>query len=205
MNTLRLDDEAIFHVARKIEAPEARAAYLAQVCGELDWIVMKALEKDRNRRYETAMPSRWTWQRYLKDEQGAGVSAVGGLPPPRISRRHRESDRGGCYGCRSGRGGFGPGCQHGRYRPWPGQGAPSARPGAGGAAGAGGRLLRGLRESRGDDEGLQLRVLRPRDVGALGIARTTKLEDRNFAFWARDETKDAKSKEAGGSTTWNRG
>ena len=26
--------------------------------GELDWIVMKALEKDRNRRYETAMPCR---------------------------------------------------------------------------------------------------------------------------------------------------
>ena len=25
--------------------------------GELDWIVMKALEKDRNRRYETAAPS----------------------------------------------------------------------------------------------------------------------------------------------------
>src|SRR5436309_12912447 len=34
MNSLRLDDEAIFHVARKIEAPEARAAYLDQVCGE---------------------------------------------------------------------------------------------------------------------------------------------------------------------------
>ncbi len=33
MNPLQLDDEAIFHVARKIEAPEARAAYLAQVCG----------------------------------------------------------------------------------------------------------------------------------------------------------------------------
>jgi serine/threonine protein kinase/tetratricopeptide (TPR) repeat protein len=33
MNSLRLDDEAIFHVARKIEAPEARAAYLDQVCG----------------------------------------------------------------------------------------------------------------------------------------------------------------------------
>ena len=33
MNQLQLDDEAIFHVARGIEAPEARAAYLAQVCG----------------------------------------------------------------------------------------------------------------------------------------------------------------------------
>jgi hypothetical protein len=34
MNPLQLDDEAIFHVARKIEAPEARAAYLEQVCGD---------------------------------------------------------------------------------------------------------------------------------------------------------------------------
>src|SRR3954454_4236839 len=34
MNSLRLNDEAIFHVARKIEGPEARAAYLDQVCGE---------------------------------------------------------------------------------------------------------------------------------------------------------------------------
>src|SRR3954451_12221480 len=34
MNSLRLDDETIFHVARKIEAPEARGAYLDQVCGE---------------------------------------------------------------------------------------------------------------------------------------------------------------------------
>ena len=30
----QLDEEAIFHVARKIEPPEARAAYLWQVCGE---------------------------------------------------------------------------------------------------------------------------------------------------------------------------
>jgi serine/threonine protein kinase/Flp pilus assembly protein TadD len=34
MSPLRRDDEAIFHVARRIEAPEARAAYLDQVCGE---------------------------------------------------------------------------------------------------------------------------------------------------------------------------
>jgi hypothetical protein len=29
-----LDDETIFHVARKIAEPEARLAYLAHVCGE---------------------------------------------------------------------------------------------------------------------------------------------------------------------------
>jgi len=42
---------------------------LSQLCrGELDWIVMKALEKDRNRRYETASAFAADVQRYLKDE-----------------------------------------------------------------------------------------------------------------------------------------
>jgi serine/threonine protein kinase len=38
------------------------------VRGELDWIVMKALEKDRNRRYETANGFAIDIQRYLADE-----------------------------------------------------------------------------------------------------------------------------------------
>src|SRR5436305_3081817 len=36
--------------------------------GELDWIVMKALEKDRNRRYDTASSFAADVQRYLQDE-----------------------------------------------------------------------------------------------------------------------------------------
>jgi WD40 repeat protein len=40
----------------------------ALVRGELDWIVMKALEKDRNRRYETASALAADVQRYLHDE-----------------------------------------------------------------------------------------------------------------------------------------
>jgi serine/threonine protein kinase/Flp pilus assembly protein TadD len=38
------------------------------VRGELDWIVMKALEKDRNRRYETASAFATDVQRFLHDE-----------------------------------------------------------------------------------------------------------------------------------------
>lgn len=45
------------------------------VRGELDWIVMKALEKDRNRRYETANGFAQDVQRYLADE------AVHACPP----------------------------------------------------------------------------------------------------------------------------
>jgi WD40 repeat protein/serine/threonine protein kinase len=40
----------------------------ALVKGELDWIVLKALEKDRNRRYETAAGLAMDLQRYLADE-----------------------------------------------------------------------------------------------------------------------------------------
>ena len=39
-----------------------------QLRGELDWIVMKALEKDRNRRYESASAFAADVQRYLNDE-----------------------------------------------------------------------------------------------------------------------------------------
>src|SRR5499433_995131 len=48
------------------------------VRGELDWIVMKALEKDRNRRYETANSLATDVQRYLNDEpvQACPPSAV---------------------------------------------------------------------------------------------------------------------------------
>src|SRR5207344_2039003 len=45
------------------------------VRGELDWIVMKCLEKDRNRRYETANGLAMDVQRYLADE------AVQACPP----------------------------------------------------------------------------------------------------------------------------
>jgi serine/threonine protein kinase/tetratricopeptide (TPR) repeat protein len=54
-----------------------------QVRGELDWMVMKALEKDRNRRYETANGFALDVQRYLADEP---VQAC----PPSASYRLRK-------------------------------------------------------------------------------------------------------------------
>ena len=53
---------------------------------ELDWIVMKALEKDRNRRYETANGFAMDVQRYLADEP---VQAC----PPRAMYRLRKFAR----------------------------------------------------------------------------------------------------------------
>jgi WD40 repeat protein/serine/threonine protein kinase len=54
--------------------------------GELDWIVMKALEKDRNRRYETASAFAQDLQRYLADEP---VQAC----PPSVGYRLRKFAR----------------------------------------------------------------------------------------------------------------
>lgn len=56
------------------------------VRGELDWIVMKALEKDRNRRYETANGFAMDVQRYLADE---AVQAC----PPSVAYRLRKFAR----------------------------------------------------------------------------------------------------------------
>jgi tetratricopeptide (TPR) repeat protein len=59
------------------------------VRGELDWIVMKALEKNRSRRYETATGLARDIQRYLKDEpvEACPPSAVYRLR--KFLRRHR--------------------------------------------------------------------------------------------------------------------
>jgi serine/threonine protein kinase/tetratricopeptide (TPR) repeat protein len=57
-----------------------------QVRGELDWIVMKCLEKDRNRRYETANGLALDIQHYLRDE---AVQAC----PPSASYRLRKFAR----------------------------------------------------------------------------------------------------------------
>src|SRR5262249_30223866 len=45
-----------------------RAKLTKRVRGELHWIVMKALEKDRNRRYDTANGLAMDVQRYTADE-----------------------------------------------------------------------------------------------------------------------------------------
>ena len=42
--------------------------------GELDWIVMKAIEEDRTRRYETANAFALDIRRFLSDEPVAAVA-----------------------------------------------------------------------------------------------------------------------------------
>jgi tetratricopeptide (TPR) repeat protein len=60
------------------------------VRGELDWIVMKALEKDRNRRYETASAFAADVERYLTDEPIAACPPSAGYRFRKFARRHKS-------------------------------------------------------------------------------------------------------------------
>jgi serine/threonine protein kinase/tetratricopeptide (TPR) repeat protein len=59
------------------------------VRGELDWIVMKALEKDRSRRYETANGLARDIQRYLADEPVEACPPSTGYRLRKFVRKHR--------------------------------------------------------------------------------------------------------------------
>jgi WD40 repeat protein/serine/threonine protein kinase len=61
------------------------------VRGELDWIVMKALEKDRNRRYETASAFAADVQRYLADEPVQACPPSAWYRFRKLARRHRRA------------------------------------------------------------------------------------------------------------------
>jgi WD40 repeat protein/serine/threonine protein kinase len=61
------------------------------VRGELDWIVMKALEKDRNRRYETANSFAMDVQRHLNDEPVHACPPSAWYQFRKFARRHRAA------------------------------------------------------------------------------------------------------------------
>jgi serine/threonine protein kinase/tetratricopeptide (TPR) repeat protein len=59
--------------------------------GDLDWIVMKALEKDRNRRYESASAFAQDVQRYLNDETVAACPPSTGYRLGKFWKRQRRT------------------------------------------------------------------------------------------------------------------
>jgi serine/threonine protein kinase/WD40 repeat protein/tetratricopeptide (TPR) repeat protein len=68
--------------------------------GELDWIVMKALEKDRNRRYDTATGLARDVERYLQDEPVQACPPSAGYRFRKFARRHKAILAGaGLVGC----------------------------------------------------------------------------------------------------------
>jgi eukaryotic-like serine/threonine-protein kinase len=58
--------------------------------GELDWIVLRALEKDRTRRYETASAFAADVQRYLNDEAVEACPPSTGYRLRKLARQHRR-------------------------------------------------------------------------------------------------------------------
>ena len=64
VTSLRWTELTLMAGQRQAEPPKL----ISQLKGDLDWIVMKALEKDRNRRYETANGLALDIQRYLEGE-----------------------------------------------------------------------------------------------------------------------------------------
>jgi serine/threonine protein kinase/tetratricopeptide (TPR) repeat protein len=65
------------------------ARLVKTVRGELDWIVMKALEKDRNRRYETANGLATDVQHYLADEPVQACPPTVGYRLRKLVRRNK--------------------------------------------------------------------------------------------------------------------
>jgi len=64
LTTLHNDELIVMAQQRHAEPPKL----ISQLRGDLDWIVMKTLEKDRKRRYETANALVMDLQRYLSNE-----------------------------------------------------------------------------------------------------------------------------------------
>jgi serine/threonine protein kinase len=62
-----------------------------QVRGDLDWIVMKSLEKERSRRYETANGLARDVERFLNDEPVEACPPSTGYRLRKLLRRHRRS------------------------------------------------------------------------------------------------------------------
>jgi len=76
LDTLRYDELTQTTTSRQVESPKLKSL----LRGDLDWIALKALEKDRNRRYQTANGFALDVHRYLINEP------VLARPPSRLYR-----------------------------------------------------------------------------------------------------------------------
>src|SRR6185295_8835602 len=85
----RLSDsgETLASISAQRQMEPAKLTKLVR--GELDWIVMKCLEKDRNRRYETANGLMADVQRYLADEPVQACPPSAGYRFRKFARRNK--------------------------------------------------------------------------------------------------------------------
>ncbi len=87
----RLSDsgEALASISAQRHMEPAKLTKLVR--GELDWIVMKTLEKDRNRRYETASAFAADVQRYLHDEPVTACPPSAWYRFRKLARRNKRA------------------------------------------------------------------------------------------------------------------
>jgi serine/threonine protein kinase/uncharacterized protein HemY len=87
----RLSDsgDALALISAQRQMEPAKLARL--MCGELDWIVMKTLEKDRDRRYETANDLAADLERYLHDEPVQACPASTWYRFRKLARRNKAA------------------------------------------------------------------------------------------------------------------
>ena len=87
MRISRSDALASIAAARHIDPAKLSGV----IKGELDWIALKALEKDRNRRYDSASSFSADLQRYLDDEPVQAVPPSWSYRTRKFLRRHRSA------------------------------------------------------------------------------------------------------------------
>ena len=83
--------EMLASVAARRRIEPAKLGQLLK--GELDWIVMRAMEKDRTRRYETASALARDVERYLDDEAVEACPPSTGYRLRRLARKYRRTLR----------------------------------------------------------------------------------------------------------------
>jgi WD40 repeat protein/serine/threonine protein kinase len=84
-----LTNDELTTVARSRAIEPARLARLIR--GELDWVVLKAIDKDRSRRYETASAFALDIQRYLDNEPVTAVKPSPIYHLQKFARRHKAA------------------------------------------------------------------------------------------------------------------
>jgi ABC-type lipopolysaccharide export system ATPase subunit len=85
VSTLEAKQLSTVSSQRKIAAKK----FSQSLKGELDWIVMKALEKDRNRRYASASALAADVQRFLNDEPVAACPPSAVYQLKKYAKRHK--------------------------------------------------------------------------------------------------------------------
>jgi eukaryotic-like serine/threonine-protein kinase len=87
LNTIAVEDRARIARHRQADPKQLQRA----LKGDLDWIVMKAMEKDRSRRYESASAFAQDIGRYLTEEPVSAVAPSVRYRLSKFARRHRTA------------------------------------------------------------------------------------------------------------------